>query len=75
MTLHAEEEMDDDGLTIYDVESAILTGDVIERQRDRASKERKYLVRGQTVAGDVAAVVVCKFGPTDKLIILTVYVE
>lgn len=27
MTLHAEEEMNDDGLTIYDVESGILTGD------------------------------------------------
>jgi hypothetical protein len=26
MTLHAEEEMDNDGLTVYDVESIILTG-------------------------------------------------
>ena len=26
MTLHAEEEMDDDGLSIFDVESVILTG-------------------------------------------------
>ncbi|RPH56843.1 DUF4258 domain-containing protein [bacterium] len=31
MTTHAEEEMDDDGLTIFDVESVILTGDIIER--------------------------------------------
>ena len=28
MSLHAEEEMDADGLTIYDVESVILTGQV-----------------------------------------------
>lgn len=34
-TTHAEEEMDYDGLTIYDVESVILTGGIIERQRDR----------------------------------------
>jgi dihydroxyacetone kinase DhaKLM complex PTS-EIIA-like component DhaM len=75
MTLHAEEEMDDDALTIYDVESVILTGELIEQQRDRKSKERKYLVRGHTVAGDVIAVVVSKFGSTGKLVILTVYVE
>lgn len=27
MTTHAEEEMDNDGLTIFDVESVILTGE------------------------------------------------
>ena len=75
MTLHAEEEMSNDGLTIFDVESVILTGDVIEQQRDRQSRERKYLVRGQTVAGDETAVVVSKLGPTGKLVILTVYVD
>lgn len=31
MTLHAEEEMDDDGLSIFDVESALMTGEIIER--------------------------------------------
>lgn len=30
MTLHAEEEMNADGLTIYDVERGILTGDILE---------------------------------------------
>jgi hypothetical protein len=29
MTWHAEEEMDEDELTIYDVESVVLTGSVI----------------------------------------------
>jgi len=75
MTLHAEEEMDEDGLTIFDVESVILTGEIVEQQRDRKTKERKYLVRGQGVDGDETAVVVSKFGPTGKLVILTVYVE
>ncbi len=75
MTLHAEDEMDNDGLTIFDVESVILTGEIIEQQRDRKSRERKYLVRGQTVAGDETAVIVSKFGPTNKLVILTVYVD
>lgn len=31
MTLHAEEEMDEDGLTIFDVERGILTGEIIKR--------------------------------------------
>lgn len=31
MTIHAEEEMDSDDLSIFDVERAILTGRIIER--------------------------------------------
>jgi hypothetical protein len=37
MTLHAEEEMADDGLTIFDVERALLTGEIVERQEDYQS--------------------------------------
>jgi hypothetical protein len=37
MSLHAEDEMEADGLSIYDVESALLTGKITERQKDRAS--------------------------------------
>ena len=36
MTIHADEEMDDDGPSILDVEQVILTGQIVERQRDRA---------------------------------------
>jgi hypothetical protein len=31
MTLHADEEMDEDELSIFDVESVILPGKIIER--------------------------------------------
>lgn len=75
MTLHAEEEMDQEELSIFDVESVILTGRIVERQRDRESGERKYLIRGRTVEGDETALVVAKLGPTGKLVILTVYVD
>jgi uncharacterized DUF497 family protein len=75
MTLHAEEEMDNDELSIFDVESVLLTGEVIEQQRDRKTRERKYLVRGETLSGRRFAVVVCKMGSTDRLVILTVYAE
>lgn len=52
MTTHAEEEMDNDGLTIFDVESVILTGEVVERQRDRRTREPKYLVRSMPTEED-----------------------
>ena len=44
MTLHAEEEMDDDGLSIFDVESSFLTEDIRERQKDQETGELKYIV-------------------------------
>jgi hypothetical protein len=72
MTLHAEEEMNDDGLTIYDVERGILTGEILERQRDWATAELKYRIRGGTIQGD-GIEVIAKIGPTGKLIIITVY--
>ena len=34
VTTHADDEMYEDGLTIWDVEAAVLAGEIIERQRD-----------------------------------------
>ena len=73
MTLHAEEEMNDDGLTIYDVESGILTGEILERQKNKVTAEWKYRVRGETIDGGEVEVV-AKLGSTGKLIIITVYI-
>jgi len=72
MTLHAEEEMNDDGLTIYDVECGILTGEIKERQKDRTTKEWKYRIRGQTLDGDEIEIIM-KLSPTGKLVFITVY--
>lgn len=72
MTLHAEEEMGDDALTIYDVESGLLTGEIIERQKDRHTGEWKYLVQGQTLA-ESDVIVVGKLSVTGRLVIITVY--
>jgi hypothetical protein len=73
MTLHAEDEMNDDGLSIFDVESGILTGEIIERQKEAAG-EWKYLVSGKTMT-DNDIVVVGKLSLTGKLVIITVYSE
>lgn len=74
MTLHANEEMDEDELTIYDVESVILSGTIIERQKDSLSGEWKYVVRGESLAGK-PAITVIKLGPTGKLVFVTVFCE
>ncbi len=72
MTLHAEEEMDDDNLSIFDVERGILTGRIVGRQKDRVTAEWKYLIEGATVAGNLIGVV-AKLSITGKLVIITVY--
>jgi hypothetical protein len=72
MTLHAEEEMDDDGLTIYDIERAVLTGRILERQKDADTAEWKYRLCGETVEGNEVEVVT-RLSPTGKLVIITVY--
>ena len=47
MTFHAEEEMTDDNLSIFDIERVVLTGEIVERQKDKSTKEWKYIVEGQ----------------------------
>ena len=64
--------MDEDALSVFDLERTILTGDIIERQRDPATRELKYLVRGNAVDGR-QVVIVGKLGPTDKLVLITAW--
>ena len=72
VTVHAEEEMASDGLTIFDVERAILTGEIVERQKDRETGEWKYLVQGQVIGGD-DVIVAAKLSVTGKVVMITVY--
>lgn len=72
MTLHAEEEMVDDGFTILDVEHGILNGEITERQRDKGTKEAKYIIQGPAGGGTIMCVA-AKLGPTGKLVIITVF--
>ena len=74
MTLHAEEEMDEDGLTIFDVESIVLSGGIVERQKDLSTGEWKHIVKGETLSGS-PAIVVTKMSPTGKLVFVTVFRE
>ncbi|MGH8576526.1 MAG: DUF4258 domain-containing protein [Gammaproteobacteria bacterium] len=72
VSIHAAEELNDDNLTVLDLENVILTGEIIERQRDRQTREVKCVVRGVTVDG-LAAETIVKVGPTGRLVVITVY--
>ncbi len=72
VSVHAEEEMDDDDLTIFDIEHGVLTGTIVERQKDGETGEWKYLIQRLTLAEE-EALVVTKLSPTGRLVILTVY--
>lgn len=73
VSTHAAEELDDDNLSILDLENIILTGQITERQRDAQTRESKIVISGVTLAGDHAQTVV-KVGFTGKPIVITTYV-
>ncbi|MEQ1661811.1 MAG: DUF4258 domain-containing protein [Thiobacillus sp.] len=73
VSTHAAEELEDDNLSVLDLENIILTGQITERQRDIKTRESKIVVSGITLDGNHAQAV-AKIGFTGKLIIITVYV-
>ncbi len=72
MTLHAEDEMEDDELSIFDVESVILTGEIVERQKDQQPDQWKYLMTGSCLSGE-SACVAGRLSIMGKLVIITVF--
>ena len=72
VAVHGEEEMDDEGLLVFDLENTVLTGEIVERQRDRLTREWKYVVNGRDLDG-AAVGVVGKLSLTGRLVIITVY--
>jgi len=72
VTLHAEGELAEDGFSVYDLEKGILTGKIVERQRDTVTSEWKYCIAGKTMDGGEIEIV-AKLSVTRKLVIITVY--
>jgi hypothetical protein len=72
VSIHAAEGLDDDNLTILDLENIILTGQIIQRQRDRQTREVKCVIHGFTLDGLEAETIV-KIGATGRLVVITVY--
>ena len=72
VSLHAAEELDDDNFTIFDLESILLTGEIIARQRDRKTREVKLIVRGISLEG-IEAETIVKFSLAGALFVITAY--
>jgi Domain of unknown function (DUF4258) len=73
VSTHAADELEDDKLSILDLENVVLTGQIVQRQRDRATRETKYVIQGATLDG-TAAEVVAKVNSAGKLFVITIYV-
>jgi len=71
VTAHDQTELYDDDLTMLDIERAILSGHIVEKQRDRTTGEAKYVIQG-TAAGGIVEIVI-KFEPDGELSIITIY--
>lgn len=72
VTLHADEEIAEEGLSILDVEKAMIEGHITERQKDADTGEWKYLVTGPI--GEVEVItVVTKLSPTGRMVLITVF--
>jgi len=74
MTVHGQEEMEADGLSLPDVEHVVLTGAILERQRDQRTGEAKYVVEGSSL-NERRTSVAAKIGHTGRLVIITVYLS
>ncbi len=74
ISAHANEEMSEDDLVAEDVESIILSGQIV-RRFTRDPRGTRYEVAGKTTDGRRAQVI-CRFLPlSGVLLIITAYVE
>lgn len=72
MTYHATEEMAEDELGILDVESAILNGKVIKKEKGDP-RGVKYVIRGVGTNQTTPIGIVGRFKETGVFLIVTVY--
>lgn len=69
---HALHELSLDDLSPQDAGNCILTGEIVEDQYDGLYKEVKYVVYGDTLAGDEMAVV-ARWDEAQSVVVITVY--
>jgi hypothetical protein len=72
MSIHAVEEMAEDGLDILDIEEAILNGQIVHRTK-RDPRGTKYTVEGLALDGETPVGIVGRFHVKDRFLIITVY--
>ena len=69
---HATEELEEDGLDLLDATNIVFTGTIVSIQREESSREHKYVIQGQCLAGEASCVVV-KLGGTGKVVFLSAW--
>lgn len=72
LTVHAMEEMAEDDLDLFDLEHAILNGEIVQRSR-RDPRGMKYTIEGPSVDKEALVGIVGRFHRTDRFLIITVY--
>jgi len=72
MTHHAIEEMAEDKLEIFDVESAVLSGKITKREKGDP-RGVKYIIEGVSSDQSTPIGVVGRFKETGIFLIITVY--
>jgi hypothetical protein len=70
LTIHALEEVGEDDVFDEDIENVILTGQIVERQVDCATREQQYVFTGMDRAGEPVGVGL-KRGSTGKAVVIT----
>ena len=73
VTQHAAEEMAEDGLDIYDVESAIINGGLTKAETEDPRGARSTIV-GRAIDEKTRVGVVGRFTETGVFLIITVYI-
>ncbi|MFY9621192.1 MAG: DUF4258 domain-containing protein [Pyrinomonadaceae bacterium] len=72
MTVHAMEEMAEDGFDIVDVEQAVLNGQVVRAEKDDP-RGTKYVIEGLAADGESWVGLVGRFQGRERYLIITIY--
>ena len=72
LSVHVENELEDDGFTDQDLETAILNGEIVRRERDNIGR-LKYVLEGTALDGRGLTAVVQPFQIRQLIVIVTTY--
>jgi hypothetical protein len=72
LSIHVENELENDGFTDQDLEAAIMNGEIVRRERDAIGRP-KYVIEGMALDGRGLTTVVQPFQTRQLVVIVTVY--
>lgn len=72
LSAHVENELEDDGFTDQDLETALLNGAIVRRERDNIGRS-KYVIEGTALDGRGFTAVVQPFQIRQLVVIVTAY--